>query len=251
MNTYFSLLPFDLSSYLLQFFTLEELTKLILELINIQDFKRLFNTATFWRNNISSMAEIPQNIYENVIIIFIKLEKTYNISAKAIKGMIIAFLAKDGYDKLLYPFLEFKDDYDIAMTYAAINPYKKMIDDMIIRGANDYLGTARNAAMNGHLDVVRFMLRLANTNILKESLDYIMTDAARTGYTNIVKLLIIKGAKDYMWALQVAIAYRQRNVVDLLLNLGLVTINDILYEAERLKWIELANEMQELKVSNY
>ena len=125
----------------------------------------------------------------------------------------------------------------------AIKPYREIIDEMLVLGANSYRDTALMAAAYGHLDIVRFMLRRGRDVIPRIALNDMMATAAANGHINVVKLLISSGANNYKWTLEMAIKSRNRDIVDLLLKLGLVTTNDVAQIATYEGWDTLVHEM--------
>lgn len=240
METYFSLLPLELSASLLKYFRLNDLVILIPKLNIITSFRRLFDSKTFWRNNISSLAEVPDKIHETVINIFTKIKSTYDKYgprtewSEIING-IVAYLAEEGYDTLLYRLLETertRDMYDTAMKYAAIKPYRKIINDLKTK-AEYYTPAMYAAAANGHIDIVKDMLNLWKKRGDKDVdiLDHIVVDAAANGHADIVKLLIDNGARQYDWILRTAIRNGHINIAYKLLDLGLVTPDAVMMYA--------------------
>lgn len=210
-ETYFSLLPSELISLLFLYFPAEELYILLPQLDNLKDFNKLFSSKSFWntlwRRDISSFITPP------------KMTSTYNTYISNYKRFFnpskrdenIIFFTIDGYDRLLYPLLKDKNDYENVMAIAAANGHLPMVKDMIKKGARNYNRALQSATSTDKIDIVDFMINLGATN-----LNSALINAAEKGYADIVELLLRSGADNYLEAIRHAGLNNRKEIQDLI-----------------------------------
>jgi len=121
MAIYLSLLPNDLLSNLLLDYLRDEFNSIVDELDKISTFRtKLWNTL--YPRYISSILLIPSSFtFEDYMNIVNKYKEA---------KQKIYYFAREGYDKLLYPLLKTKDDYNAAYMAAIIGNHIPIIDQL-------------------------------------------------------------------------------------------------------------------------
>lgn len=140
MDTYLHLLPNDLLSSLLLYFESFELYAVLNELTKIQYFDTKFHNSTFkhtlkmlYQQHISSITPPPESFtFEDYMAI---LDRVNSLSDYRNK---IYFLAKEGYEVLLYPLLKTTEDYNAAFIAATIGKHYELMEILKILDATVY-----------------------------------------------------------------------------------------------------------------
>lgn len=140
--------------------------------------------------------------------------------------------------------------YNEALKIVALNGYPELVEWMIDLGADDYSGACEEAAIGGHLNIIRFIMDFdwAPTD---HDYDNIMATAARHGHHKIVNYALRHGATKYNWALAQAAEGEHETVVNEMLNRGANNYNWAMVCAAKGGHQNIVTQMLNLGANNY
>ena len=193
MRTYFHTLSNDLILPLFSYFSQKELRHVMIRLLDKYDIIQQCTIKSkkfwlyFWKRDVSSLIEPKTISFKDYQTVFKVLSRTSDNDDK------IQYLAKNGYDILLLPFLVLDRSYHIAIDSAAEYNQRTLICKLLNLKLNNIKlvnYAMRGAAWSGHKDLVMVMLQIGADNF-DDSSWY----AARAGHSEVVKLMIEQGIK--------------------------------------------------------
>jgi len=164
MSLYFSLLPAELLSSLLLYFSVFEIDEFLTEFNNIEEFNTLFSNNEYWRiiwkNKISSAYPVPVDANRQFLNTIDYIGYNPNIRK------IIKYLIEHNYDILLLTeFIMGLGDFEIAIEYAVESDNTFMTDKLFPlfkvykRSDSLYNYVIKSIAKKGNIDVLRSMLK--------------------------------------------------------------------------------------------
>jgi len=248
-RSYFSILPFDLFTPLMLYFSSIELFDILPELKTLPEFYHLFFSKIvwneLWKRDISTIVKPPSNIYE-------KYREILNIFNPFSKGF--KHLAQNGYDVLLMPLLTSAWHYEEAVAHAAKGGQIELVKLLLNKGANVYYRIIEDALRNGHIDIVNFILEkyFKNSNILPvHNANCFLNIAARSGHIEIVKSMLERGANLYDAAMAYAAENNHVEIVELMLERGATDYNMVMNYAAGGGHIHIVKRMLQLGATGY
>lgn len=187
---YFDWLPSDLYGPLLHYFSLAELVKVLETLRTLPTFNTFF--TSLWKNNISTITNRSIDLY---------ITDYFTIT----KAELISYLARNGYDKLLYSIPDCHKYYLSIVMEATIVGHitiiKKMLENMAELNRNYHTNACNEvlnyAASDGNMKIITFII--GHAEIHNKILDYNwpMAFAAWHGHIDVVKFMIKCGANNF------------------------------------------------------
>lgn len=137
--------------------------------------------------------ETWKNLYIRMVYTIYLLEENYDIPYMPIKKYNpITFYNNNfiiTYDK--------NRIYNNAMMIAAKNGLLDIVKQMVAKGAGEFKAGMREAALGGHLDVVKYFIQQYDIDIDLRAISSAMSSAGLGGHLDIVKYLADSGATDF------------------------------------------------------
>ena len=205
---YFDCLPSDLYGPLLHYFSLSELVKVLETLRTLPTFNTFF--TSLWKNNVSTITNQPIN--------------TYIIGDSITKAELISYLARNGYDKLLYSTPDYQKYYLSIVMEATIAGHitiiKKMLENMSELNQNYHTNACNEvlnyAASDGNIKIITFIIGHAEVHNTTLDYNWPMAFAAWHGHIDVVKFMIKCGANNFDQTLLYAKAIGHNSIVELM-----------------------------------
>jgi ankyrin repeat protein len=138
-------------------------------------------------------------------------------------------------------------DFEAACIHGDIEKVK------LLRSNADNLVTGfLNACFNGHIEIVEFLISLSK-NWTTDAWDTGLGCACKFGHINIVNLMILKGAEEFIWARQIADHYGHNDIVNLLTRVLVSRGNKLRFNAQEVfeKDIKMLSEVMNKDLINY
>tara|TARA_R110001599_G_scaffold130977_2_gene306563 strand:- start:1198 stop:1920 length:723 start_codon:yes stop_codon:yes gene_type:complete len=127
-----------------------------------------------------------------------------------------------------------------AVKYGHLKVVKFLIDKITDSEQNIYLITA---SAEGHIDIVKFLFDSLNFNV--EGLNMALNFTSRSGHTEIVKLLVQKGATDLNRGLLEASKWGHLEIVKFLVQQGATNFASAIAKAKGSDYTDIINYLQE------
>lgn len=211
MLIYLSVLPTDIITLLFLYFSPTQLLYLIPELHRWKISLTMMFWKAVWKKDISSFIELPKE-YDEPYKSYDKYKEIFEILQDTTTNRV-KYLAKNGYDILLYPRMigEMYEAVIYAIEYGHIEIVKGCID----LGYVYYDNAMIHAAQCGNLDIVKLMVAKG-----ADSYDDAMAFVALfNNNIDIIDFMLEKGATKYEWALHNAIGTKKIEIVQKMLDL--------------------------------
>lgn len=138
------------------------------------------------------------------------------------------------------------DELNIALAYACGSDHLRVVELLIVCGANDWNLGLSNACCTGHLNIVNLMISKGANN-WKDGLIY----ACSGGHVQLVRLMIQKGANNWNEALEFACSNGHVEVVDLMIKNGATTLNDALIMADSAEHLQIVEMLLSRGATHY
>lgn len=212
MPTYFKALPADLLPQLFLYLSSEEL-KTVLFNNKLLDVKSLINSKIFWdtlwKRDISSFTKVPDRTYRVYSDLSSKLS-SYS------EWKQIDYLASMGYDILLYPLIKNQKDSNWAAANAAVNGHIDIVKTLMTFSdgrINNFNEIAEIAATYGHLEIIKLI-----PEYKLHDYSTIVRIATSNGHIDIVETYLDKVDPEYYWSfLEYAVCGNNLELIKLLL----------------------------------
>lgn len=189
---YFSLLPNDLIILLFDYTNPFYYASMLFDAIKyIRDFQIIFESNSLqraiWKRHIPPNVKMPENLpsTDYLSLVSKELDNKFNNIKK---------FAESGAAMKLYPLLMNKDDYNLAMKYAAQGGHWTIIQRMLELGADDIDWAMVYAARKkGNINIIENFLKLGATRY-----DTTLYWATRSEDATVVRRMLELGARQYM-----------------------------------------------------